>query len=174
VVFLALVIQVSILDRLPLPGSTAPDVVLLAVAALALVNGPLIGLVTGFCAGLAVDVVPPADHAIGLYALVYCVVGYAVGLLAEDVEGSAVVPLAVVAGGAAVGTLLYGGLGLLLADPRAHWPLLAHRVPVTILYDLIVSPFVAWAVLKVSRRGEGERARISAVPGSAYRTKERI
>ena len=53
---------------------------LLAVVALALVNGSLTGLVAGFCAGLAADIVPPADHTIGRYALVYCLIGYLCGL----------------------------------------------------------------------------------------------
>ena len=55
---------------------------LFAVVALALTGGPLPGLLTGFLAGLALDVAPPASHAIGQYALVFCVVGYACGRLA--------------------------------------------------------------------------------------------
>jgi rod shape-determining protein MreD len=173
VVFVALVLQMTVADRLPLPGRAAPDLVLLSVVALALANGPLPGLVTGFLAGLAVDIVPPSAHTVGLYALVYCLVGYGCGLLAATAAESAVVPLAVVAGGAALGTVLYAGLGVLLDDPRATWSSLAQTVPLSILYDLIVSPFVMWAVLKVARRGDGERARMSTV-ASGYRAKERI
>jgi rod shape-determining protein MreD len=80
VVIAALVLQVTVANRLPLPGSVIPDLVLLAVVALALVNGSLLGLVAGFCAGLATDIVPPADHTIGRYALVYCLIGYVCGL----------------------------------------------------------------------------------------------
>jgi rod shape-determining protein MreD len=65
----ALAVQVSVLARLPLPGAT-PDLVLLAVVALALAHGPGFGLVAGFAAGLGSDLVPPADHAVGRWALV--------------------------------------------------------------------------------------------------------
>ena len=36
----ALVLQLTVLDRLPLPGGVAPDLVLLVVVALALSSGP--------------------------------------------------------------------------------------------------------------------------------------
>ena len=39
----ALVLQLTVLDRLPLPGGVAPDLVLLVVVALALSSGPMTG-----------------------------------------------------------------------------------------------------------------------------------
>ena len=75
----ALMLQLSVLDVLPLPGGIAPDLVLLVVVAIALTSGPLFGLVTGFAAGLALDLAPPASHAIGAYALVFCLIGYVCG-----------------------------------------------------------------------------------------------
>src|SRR3954469_12754190 len=92
VMVIALVLQVAVANRLPLPGSVTPDLVLLTVVALALVNGPLVGLVTGFCAGLTADIVPPADHTIGRYALIYCLVGYICGLFTDEMDRSPVTP----------------------------------------------------------------------------------
>src|SRR3712207_6782816 len=51
-VLLALVLQLSILPLLNLPGAT-PDLVLLCVVGLALAAGPMTGTGVGFAAGLA-------------------------------------------------------------------------------------------------------------------------
>ena len=64
VVAVALLAQLTFINRLALPGGTGPDLVLLAVVALALTGGPLPGMLTGFLAGLALDVAPPASHTI--------------------------------------------------------------------------------------------------------------
>ena len=61
VVTVAVIIQLTIVDRIAFPGGTGPDVVLLTVAALALANGPLVGALIGFSAGLALDVAPPGS-----------------------------------------------------------------------------------------------------------------
>jgi rod shape-determining protein MreD len=47
---------------------------------------------------------------------------------------------------------------MLLGDPRASWTIVTRIVPLQVLYDVIASPFVVWAVLRVTRRYErGER-----------------
>jgi rod shape-determining protein MreD len=157
VVIAALLLQVTVANRLPLPGSVIPDLVLLAVVALALVNGSLPGLVTGFFAGLATDIVPPADHTIGRYALVYCLIGYVCGLAAPDMERSAMLPFVAVAAGAFAGSVLYALLGSMLGDPRARWPVVSHVLPLQVFYDIVASPFVVWAVLRLTRRAERPR-----------------
>jgi len=78
-VLAALAVQVAMLSRLPLPGAT-PDLVLLVVVALALAHGSTFGLMTGFLAGLATDLVPPAEHEVGRWAFVLTVLGYLAGL----------------------------------------------------------------------------------------------
>ena len=52
-VAVALAAQLTIVNRLVLPGGAGPDLVLLVVVALALTGGPLPGMLTGFLAGLA-------------------------------------------------------------------------------------------------------------------------
>jgi rod shape-determining protein MreD len=167
VVAAALILQVTLANRLPLPGSVAPDLVLLAVVALALVHGSLLGVVTGFLAGVAVDIMPPADHTLGRYALVYCLIGYVCGIAAKEMERSPVLPFLAVAAGALAGSVLYLAVGATLSDPRARWPVVSHTLPLQVLYDVIVSPFVVWAVLRFSRRAERQRgtAGLDAVPG---------
>jgi hypothetical protein len=78
----AVMLQVSLVNRLPLPGDAGPDLVILVVAALAVTRGPITGAVTGFLGGLALDIAPPGSDLVGESALVCCVVGYGCGALA--------------------------------------------------------------------------------------------
>ena len=57
---------------------------LLAVAALGLAGGPMPGVLIGFWVGLALDVAPPGSHFVGQDALVFCLIGYACGLVADE------------------------------------------------------------------------------------------
>jgi rod shape-determining protein MreD len=167
VIAAALLLQVTVANRLPLPGSVVPDLVLLAVVALAMVNGSLLGLIAGFCAGLATDIVPPADHTIGRYALVYCLIGYLCGSVADEMDRAPLLPFVTVAAGAFAGSVLYALVGAMLGDPRARWPVLSHVLPLQIFYDIVASPFVVWAVLRLTGRAEHPRdsAGLDPVPG---------
>ncbi|QXJ20916.1 rod shape-determining protein MreD [Actinomadura graeca] len=172
VIAVALILQVSVANRLPTPGGVQPDLVLLAVVALALVNGSMTGMVAGFLAGLAADIIPPSDHTLGRYALVYCLIGYLCGLASAEMDRQSAVPFFAVAAGALAGTVLYAATGMILGDPRAEWDTVSSMVPLQVVYDVIASPFIVWAVLRVTRRYErGERARGDrlSVPAARYR-----
>jgi rod shape-determining protein MreD len=144
----AILIQLIILDNLRLPGGAGPDLVLLTVVALAACAGPVEGMLGGFAAGLALDVAPPASHLVGQYALVFCLVGYVAGVIGADPDQSAWLPLAVVAVGSAVGELLYSLTGLLFGDPDITWTAIGRVLPASIVYDLLLSPFVLYAVAR--------------------------
>jgi len=154
VVAVAVVLQLAVADRIVFPGGTGPDLVLLTVAALALATGPMTGSLSGFCAGLALDVAPPAGHLVGQDALVFCLVGYVCGLAAAgpgaeglpEQEHSASFELAVTAAGAACGEAMIAALGVMLSDPRVTWPAIKHVLPVAVGYDVLLSPFVLLTV----------------------------
>lgn len=152
-VLAALAVQVALLARLPLPGAT-PDLVLLAVVSLALAHGPGFGLVAGFAAGLGSDLVPPADHAVGRWALVLTVVGYVAGLAQGETRRSAFIPLLVVTISAAASVLLYAGLGALISDPHITWRAVSEILPTAVLYDVVLGAFVVPAVLGLADRFE--------------------
>lgn len=157
-VTVALALQVTVLSRLPLPGAT-PDLVLLVVVGLALSHGPAYGLVLGFGAGLASDLVPPADHEIGRWAFVLTVVGYLAGAARDDTRRSALVPLAVVAGAGAGSILLYAGLGALMDDTSVTWAALSRLLPTAVVYDVVLSAFAIPAILLLVRRTESDIVR---------------
>ena len=155
----ALVVELSLLTRLPLPGAT-PDLVLLVVVALGLGLGASSGAVAGFLAGLSLDLVPPADGVLGRWALVLCVVGYLAGLGQDAGERSPVLPVLLVAVLSAFSVGLYAGLGALFEDVRFSTSRLAQMLPTAVLYTVALSPFVVYPVLSLVRRLEpGPRRR---------------
>jgi rod shape-determining protein MreD len=156
---LAVLIQLTVLNNVRLPGGGAgPDLVLVVVVALALTGGPLEGMLGGFCAGLALDVAPPATHLVGQYALVFCLVGYAAGRIGSHLEESAWAPIGVVAVGSAVGELLFALTGMIFGNLDITWSAVGHLLPSSVVYDVLLSPFVLYAVV---------RARALAAPSLA-------
>jgi rod shape-determining protein MreD len=156
-VVVALVVQVSVLSRLQLPGAV-PDLMLLVVLALAFVYGHVSGALIGFGAGLLADLAPPADHAAGRYALVLCVIGYLAGL-ARPENGqikSAFVPMVVVVAAAIGSTLLYAGVGALVGDTAARHVGLTGLLFTAALYDLLLAPFTVPLVLWLARRADND------------------
>ncbi|WP_340561537.1 rod shape-determining protein MreD [Streptomyces sp. GSL17-111] len=151
----ALVLQVTVLARLQLPGAT-PDLLLLTVLGLALVYGHTSGALIGFTAGLLADLAPPADHAVGRYALVLCVVGYVAGLTKPESgrHRSATLPMLVVAGAALASTLLYAGVGALVGDGAARHVGLGGLLFTATLYDLLLAPFTVPLVMALARRAD--------------------
>ncbi|MER7926968.1 MULTISPECIES: rod shape-determining protein MreD [unclassified Streptomyces] len=156
-VVVALVIQVSVLARLHLPGAV-PDLLLLTVLGLAMVYGHVAGALIGFGAGLLADLAPPADHAAGRYALVLCVIGYLAGL-AKPENGrlkSATGPMAVVVAAAIGATLLYAGVGALVGDTAARHVGLVSLLFTASLYDLLLAPFVVPGIMALARRADND------------------
>ncbi|WP_262058171.1 rod shape-determining protein MreD [Streptomyces sp. STR69] len=156
-VVVAMVIQVSVLARLHLPGAV-PDLLLLTVLGLAMVYGHVAGALIGFGAGLLADLAPPADHAAGRYALVLCVIGYLAGL-AKPENGrlkSATGPMAVVVAAALGSTLLYAGVGALVGDTAARHVGLPSLLFTAALYDLLLAPFIVPGVMALARRADND------------------
>ena len=175
VVAVTVVFQLTVVDRIAFPGGAGPDLVLLVVAALALAGGPMAGVLTGFLAGLALDVAPPGSHFVGQNALVFCLVGYLCGLLADDGSGdaeqghTALFEIVVTAAGAVCGEALLALLGVMLSDPRVTWPAITNVLPAAVAYDVLLCPFVLYAVAAALRLGgaRGERRRAGWSPSQA-------
>jgi rod shape-determining protein MreD len=154
--FAAVVAQLTVVNRLPLPGGDAPDLVLLLVAAVAVTSGTMTAMLTGFAGGLALDIAPPVTHYAGEYALVFCLVGYltaramaAISAASGGAERDPTICLAVMAVAAVAGEAGKAGLGLLLSDPNVTGPAIRHVLPGAILYDLLLTPVVYWLVALV-------------------------
>ncbi|MDX6307646.1 MAG: hypothetical protein QOI06_692 [Nocardioidaceae bacterium] len=146
-------LQVSVFSHFAFDG-VAPDMALLLVIGAALVRGPTYAALVGFAAGLVLDLAPPADHTAGRWALALVVVGYVSGLAKADGAQSVIGTLTIVASGAFIGTSLFALSGLVLGEPSVTVSSALQVVPIAILYDVVLTPFVVPLLLVVFRRLE--------------------
>ena len=161
--FAAVVVQLTVLNRLPLPAGAAPDLVLLLVTAIAVTTTPDVAAVTGFAGGLALDVAPPAAHYAGQYALVFCLAGYAAARVYRAITNvtgghDPVTAFTVMAAAAAAGEAGKAALGMLLSEPDVTATAVRDVLPAAILYDLLLALPVFWLVARVTRGAVPERA----------------
>lgn len=152
----ALLLQLTVIGRLPLPGA-APDLVVVLVVAFALAEGPMSGLVTGWAAGLLADGL--ADHQIGRLALAYGLAGYVSGMLKDETERSTLQPFGAVATGAVVALGAYVGVGVLLGDPRVSVWAVARALLTSVPYDVVLTPFVVPLVAGMVHRLDADPLR---------------
>jgi rod shape-determining protein MreD len=166
-VTVALVLQLSVLPHLGLPHAE-PDLVLLVVLALAGAWGPNLGAVTGFGAGLAVDLAPPSLTAVGRHALVLTLVGALAGGAAAEARRSAVRTslLAGVYAGAAV--LANAALGSLLGEGGSLGSQgLLLSAGACALYTAVATPLVLPGLAALGRRADGRKVLLLAPAGNA-------
>ena len=157
-VVVALVLQVAVFPHVAWEG-IVPNFCLLVVVAAALVRGPAFAATLGFCAGLMLDLAPPADHVAGRWALALVVVGYVAGLMRQDTRTSATTVVATVAASSFVGTSVYALSGLLLGDAVAGSADLVRVLLVSLLWDVLLTPFVLPGVMRLLTRLEPAGAR---------------
>ncbi len=156
-VLVALVLQVAVFPHLAWDG-IVPNFCLLVVVAAALVRGPGFAATLGFFAGLALDLAPPADHVAGRWALALVVVGYVAGLMRQDTRSSATTVVATVAASSFIGTSVYALSGVILGDAVAGSGDLVRVILVALLWDVLLTPLVLPAVMRLLTRLEPARA----------------
>jgi rod shape-determining protein MreD len=154
----ALALQTTILTRATLLG-VIPQLLFVVVVSLAYTDGERVGLVTGFFAGLLVDLLLDDPTAImGLTALVYTMVAYGVGTFARYATSeSAWTPVLVVAGASAIAEVSYAGLSIIMG---AQWVSLTYTgqlAGLVVLYNTLLTPFVFPVVRRVADRFRPER-----------------
>jgi rod shape-determining protein MreD len=147
VLAVAIVLQLAVLDGLHLPRGGVPDLVLVLVVALAMADGPVPGMVTGFAAGLCLDIAPPGSGAVGQYALVCGLAGWAAGSLGRLTRRSPLRALAVAAFVIIVAETMAAALALVLAPTQVTVAEIREFLPITVAYDLLLSPFALYAVI---------------------------
>lgn len=157
VLILALALQSTVLSYATILG-VIPQVVLVVVMCLAFTDGERVGLVAGFFAGLLQDLQLPAGSIVGLYALVYTVVGYAVGLLREFTPAESVwTPVVTVAAASAVVEGSYATLAILMGQEWVGIVFTAKVIGLVVLYNTLLTPLVFPLVRKVADRFRPER-----------------
>jgi rod shape-determining protein MreD len=149
VLLTAWLLQGAVLSQLPLPGA-APDLLLVVIVGFALAEGPGSGALTGFVAGLLVDL--GADHELGRVALAYALAGYVAGLVHDGPDRSRLLPLGVVAAAAAVAVTAFAAEGVLLSDPRTTVSAWATGLAATVAWCAVLAPLVVPVVGALVRR----------------------
>ena len=127
-------------------------------------------MLLGFGGGLLLDLVPPADHVAGRWALALLVAGYVSGRVASHLAGRQPSPgpatvrslrwpvlLATVAACSFVGTSVFELSGLVLRDPVVGVPVLLETVLVALVSDVLLGAFVVPLVLALDERLEPDR-----------------
>lgn len=159
-VSLAVVLQASVFDAFAWDG-VVPDLALLVVVGAALARGGEFGMVTGFAAGVVLDLAPPADHLAGRWALALLVVGYVAGRVRQDARPgttpTATTVMATVAACSFVGSSLFALTGIVLRDPAVDMGELLQVIGISLVWDVLLAPLVLPAVMAVFRRLEPAR-----------------
>lgn len=142
IVFVAVVLQSSIVSTIEIRGGT-PDLVLVTLVAIALLRGAIWGAAAGFAAGLLLDTASLAR--LGETSLLLTVAGYWIGRYGEttgrDRTHASVLSVAVVTILYAVGTL---ALRVMLGDPvDAGTVLVGALLPCIVLNLLLTFPVYA-------------------------------
>lgn len=144
----AVLLQTTLFAEATLFG-VAPDVILVVVISLALLEGPALGAISGFGAGFLRDLLLEAPK--GMTGLAYLVVGYVVGSIRPYVQSTSVIlPLGGVFAGSLAGAGLYIVISMLLGRPADPLDRSVSIVILTAIYNTLLVPFVYPIVRKIT------------------------
>ena len=133
----AVLLESTVLAGLRVAG-VRPDLLVLAVVAVAMASGPTSGAAFGFAVGLVADLL--FGLPVGVSALAYTAVGFAVGMVRVYVTSPhPVVHLGLVAA-ASLASVWCTGLLLRVFD-LSSWALVARAGPLVALCNLLLAPF---------------------------------
>lgn len=142
-----LLLSLFLTEAVVVPGidvyDVPPDLTVLAVVGLALVDGPATGTRFGFVAGLGRDLLAGPVALMGPWTLALLLVGYVAGSARPYVAGTELSAHAVVGAAAAAAAWFASGLlGLVLSSGSASFRDLLIRAMVAAGWALILAPVV--------------------------------
>ena len=153
---LTLVVHLTLLSRLRI-DNVRPDALLLVAVMAGLVAGPERGAVTGFCAGLLADLF--LQTPLGLSALTYCLVGFAIGSLQSGILRAAWwIPVVTGLLASAGGTVLFAVLGAMVGQLDFVSPRLAVIALLVGFMNAALAPAAIRLVGWVFQAGVAERS----------------
>ena len=156
--FLVTVIQVTIVSSIGILGGS-PDLVLVTLVAVALTQGSIVGAVTGFWAGLLLDIARLGT--LGFTSLLLTLAGFWIGRYGEttgrDRAHAPLLSVAVVTVLYAIGSLV---MHFLLRESAPARIALIDELPATVALNLLLTFPVFWLVKRLfappARRPEVE------------------
>lgn len=155
-IVLVLLIQAVVVSQITVFGATGDIMLLLAISA-GIAAGPERGAEVGFAAGLAYDLL--LNTPLGLSALVYCIVGFMMGVIHTSVlRAAGWISVLNVVVASAVGVVAYALIGRVLDQATfSGTPLPVIVGTVAVLNGILARPFI-WACQRVLTGRERRRA----------------
>lgn len=153
VIAVAVLLESTVLAGFRL-GGMRPDLLVVAVVAVAMASGPTSGALFGFWAGLVADLLFASP--VGVSALVYTSVGYALGLVRVYVVSPSAWVHLTLAGAASLVSVWSTGLVLRVLD-LSSWSFVARSGPLVAVYNLLLTPFVYPVVRLLAERARSEK-----------------
>jgi rod shape-determining protein MreD len=152
----ALALQSTVIAQVTLLG-VIPQLVFIVVVCLAFTDGPRVGVVTAFAGGLLQDLLLP-QSIVGLTALVYVLIAYAVGSFREySTTESVWAPVFVVALSSFLAEASYALLAVILGQPWVSFVFTAKVIGLVVLYNTLLTPLIFPLVRRVADRFRPER-----------------
>ena len=148
VLVVAVVVQSTVLAELRLAG-VRPDLLVLAVVAVAMATDATTGAVFGFVTGLVADLL--FDLPVGVSALVATAIGFAVGTVRVYVTSHHPLAHLALAGAASLASVWCSGLLLRVFD-LSSWEAVLRSGPLVAGYNLLLTPFVYPVVRALTER----------------------
>ncbi len=140
-------LQVTVMPYIVI-GDACPDIVVALVVSVAVLRGPVVGAVTGFACGFAVELLSPVGT-FGVLALLYVIVGAWSGRFTDRPEAHGIgLPMGLIVAAAAFVQVGYAVVQLLLGA-EATASVIALRIVVP---GVVLSALLAPLVLLVARR----------------------
>ena len=156
-VVLALALQSTLLSYATILG-VIPQMVLVVICCVAFTEGERVGVMAGFFGGLLQDLQLAEGSIVGLYALVFTLTGYGVGLLREYTSQEAVwTPVIAVGIASALAEFGYALLAILLGQEWIDLGYTARVAGLVVLYNVLLAPLVFPAVSRVTARYRPEK-----------------
>ena len=152
---LAVLVELTLLTRLGIPGAT-PDLVVVTVVAIALAMGPVQGAVAGFVSGLLLDLAPPGDTLVGVNAIVYIAIGFITGVVVDPRDRTVPIMMGIVGLSTGAAVLVISALDTMLGSDRVDWEQVPALALSSALYGLILAPGVILVVSWVVRKSTPE------------------
>lgn len=137
---IGLALQTAFLGRFAILGAK-PEMLLLVVVAVAMVEGPTVGALTGFAAGIVTDAL--TDLPDGLTAIVFMAAGVIVGSVRPMFQRpSAWLPAAMVGASTTLALATEAALGALVGVFAGSFLRTVFRIILVAVYGMILTPFV--------------------------------
>ncbi|SFP94307.1 rod shape-determining protein MreD [Lachnospiraceae bacterium XBB1006] len=151
------VLQITVFKSLEI-GSVSPNLLVILVAAIGFMNGKREGIFIGFISGLFVDLYFP--QVLGLYALLYMLIGYFNGCFRKEFFPDDVkLPMIMIAlSDFVLNIVIYVLLFLFRGDLKIGYYVVNIMVP-ELVYTLVVSILLYLIILKINQRLESYEKR---------------